>query len=178
MNEKPRPGGFHRLTVVPVVAAFDNLDRIIAKAESHAAQLKFEARTLLEARLYPDMFNLIQQLQYTLYLPVDFARHFTAEAPPKVGYEEASFDDVKKSLALARPYLSSIDATRMDERAGAIVPLFFDAAKGMPAEDYAARIVMPDFYFHLTAAYAILRHNGVPLGKADYFGKFRTVPIG
>ena len=59
-----------------------------------------------------------------------------------------------------------------------VVPTFFDGKQGLAAESYAAHMIMPDFYFHLTVAYAILRHNGVPLGKSDFIGKVETVPLG
>jgi hypothetical protein len=124
------------------------------------------------------MFSLIQQLQYALFLPADFAQHFAAEPPPKVGYDEKSFADVHASLAQAIAYLRSVPPARMDERAGRAVPLFFDPKQGLKAETYAAHVVMPDFYFHLTVAYAILRHNGVPLGKSDFLGELKTAPIG
>jgi hypothetical protein len=120
---------------------------------------------------------LIQQLQYALYLPMDFAQHFADASPPRVGYEEASFADVYASLKLAVDYLTSIPPARLAERSTRLVPTFFDSAKGLPAEDYAAIIVMPDFYFHLSIAYAILRHNGVPLGKADLIGKYKSKPM-
>ena len=124
------------------------------------------------------MFSLIQQLQYALFIPVDFARHFTGEAPPKVGYEEKTFAEVHAGLELALAYLSSISPAEMDERAGLVVPILFDEKQGLPAEYYATKIIMPDFYFHLTIAYAILRHKGVPLGKSDFIGKLETVPLG
>lgn len=171
-------GTFHRLTVIPMTAALDNLGRILAKAEAHAAEKKIEPLTLLSARLYPDMFSLVQQLQYAVFIPAEFARHFAAEPPPKVGYEEKSFADVHESIALATAYLGSVSPARMDERAGLVVPTFFDGSRGLAAEAYAAHMIMPDFYFHLTAAYAILRHNGVPLGKHDFIGKLETVRLG
>jgi hypothetical protein len=120
------------------------------------------------------MFSLIQQLQYALFIPMDFAQHFHDAPPPKVGYEEATFDDVHKGLGAAIAYLQAIDPKRLDERAQRIVPTFFDSSRGMPAEAYAAGMIMPDFYFHLAIAYAILRHNGVPLGKMDFIGKLQT----
>ena len=110
-------------------------------------------------------------------LKVDFAQHFADAQPPRAGYEEASFADVYASLKLAVDYLPSIPAERLAERSMRLVPTFFDSAKGLPAEDYAAIIVMPDFYFHFTVAYAILRHNGVPLGKSDLVGKYKSVPL-
>ncbi len=171
-------GAFHRLTIVPMLAALENLGKILKKAEAHAASEKIAPTTLLDARLYADMFSLIQQLQYCLYIPCDFAQHFADETPPKVGYEEASFADVHKGLELAMTYLRSISPARMDERGSRIVPIFFDASQGIAAEAYAAHMIMPDFYFHLTVAYAILRHKGVPLGKRDFLGKIATVAMG
>jgi hypothetical protein len=171
-------GAFHRLTIIPMMAALENLGKILSKAEAHEAAAKIDPATLLEARLHPDMYSLIQQLQYALFIPADFARHFADEPPPKVGYEEASFADVHAGIGLALAYLGSVSPGRMDERASSIVPIFFDPKQGLAAESYAAQIVMPDFYFHVTVAYAILRHKDVPVGKRDFLGKLATVPLG
>ena len=171
-------GAFHRLTIIPLATSLENLRKILTKVEAHAAKLAIDPETLLNSRLAPDMFSLIQQLQYALFIPVDFARHFTGEPPPKVGYEEKTFADVRAGLELALVYLRSIPPEAMDERADLVVPILFDEKQGLTTEHYAARIIMPDFYFHLTTAYAILRHDGVPLGKSDFIGKLETVPIG
>jgi uncharacterized protein len=169
---------FHRLTIAAMIGSLENLDRILVKAEAHARKSKIEPDVLLGARLYPDMFNLIQQLQYALYLPMDFAQHFSDVPAPRVGYDEASFEDVHASLKTAIAYLKAIPANRLEERAERVVPVFFDGTKGMPAGDYAAIVAMPDFYFHLSIAYAILRHNGVPLAKMDFIGPYKSVSIG
>jgi uncharacterized protein len=168
---------FHRLTIAAMIGSLENLDKILVKAEAHARESKIEPEVLLSARLYPDMFSLIQQLQYALYLPMDFARHFTDKPAPHVGYEEASFEDVHASLKTAIAYLKAIPASSLVERSQRVVPIFFDGTKGMPADDYAAIVEMPDFYFHLTIAYAILRHNGVPLSKEDFIGPYKSTPI-
>lgn len=169
---------FHRLTIAAMIGSLENLDKILAKAEAHARASKIEPEVLLGARLYPDMFSLIQQLQYALYLPMDFAQHFSDVPAPRVGYEEATFEDVHASLKTAIAYLKAIPAGRLVERAQRVVPIFFDGTKGMPADDYAAIVEMPDFYFHLSIAYAILRHNGVPLAKKDFIGSYKSVPLG
>ena len=168
---------FHRLTIAAMSASLENLDKILVKAEAHSRTNKIEPDILLNARLYPDMFSLIQQLQYALYLPMDFARHFTDEPAPHVGYEEATFEDAHASIKIAIAYLKAIPASRLVERAQRVVPIFFDGTKGMPADDYAAIVAMPDFYFHLSIAYAILRHNGVPLAKMDFIGPYNSTPI-
>jgi hypothetical protein len=168
---------FYRNTVGAMISALKNLSAILAKAEKHAVKNKIEPQALLQARLFPDMFPLIQQLQYCCYLPVDFAQHFADGPAPRVGYDEADFDAVQKSIAATVAYLKSIDPDRLAERADRKVPVFFDSAKGMPAEDYGASVTMPDFYFHATVAYAILRHNGVPLGKSDFLGTLALKPM-
>ena len=178
MTKVAQNESFHNLTIVAMSASLENLDKILVKAEAHARKNKIEPDVLLAARLYPDMFSLIQQLQYALYLPMDFAQHFTDVPAPRVGYEEVSFDDVHASLKTATSYLKAIPASRLAERAQRVVPVFFDGTKGMPAEDYAASVAIPDFYFHLSIAYAILRHNGVPLAKKDFIGHYRSVPLG
>lgn len=177
MTSSARTGAFHRLTIVPMIAALGNLGRILAKAEAHAVGNGVVPAHLLQQRLYPDMFSLIQQLQYALYLPCDFARHFAESEPPRAGYDEASFADVQASLKRVTDYLGTISASRMDELAELVVPSFFDPKQGVASEAYAASVTMPDFYFHLSIAYAILRHNGVPLAKADFLGAISSVPL-
>lgn len=178
MTAKSPAGAFHRLTIVPMIAALDNLGRILGKAEAHERNAGRDPALLLEKRLAPDMFTLNQQLLYALYLPCDFARHFADAPPPRAGYDEASFAEVHASLAVVIGYLGSIRAERMDALAGKIVPSFFDGKRGVGAETYAARVSLPDFYFHMTVAYAILRHNGVPLVKDDYIGAVAMLALG
>lgn len=170
-------GAFHRLTIAPMIAALDNLASILTKAEAHERTEGRDPEALLEKRLYPDMFTLNQQLLYALYLPCDFARHFGDAPPPRAGYDEKSFAEVQASITAVRDYLGTIQAGRMDDASDKIVPSFFDGKRGVAAETYAARVSMPDFYFHISLAYAILRHNGVPLMKDDFLGAIKTVAL-
>ena len=169
MTSVVHEGAFHRLTIGPMISALENLGAMLSKAEAHAINTKIDSDILLNARLYPDMFSLIQQLQYALFIPADFAQHFAQEPPPKIGYEEKTLDDIHASINIAIAYLRSVSPARMDERAQLVVPLFYDANQGLAAEAYAAHMIMPDFYFHMTAAYAILRHNGVPLREKRFY---------
>jgi len=167
---------FHRLTIAAMAATLRNLRVILAKAEEHARQHRVDLTSLLTANLYADMFNLQQQLQYACFLPVDFAQHFSSGPPPRVGYDEATLPEFFASIDSTIAYLEAVTPERLaaPERT---VPVFFDAKQGMAAEDYAASVIMPDFYFHVTVAYAILRHKGVPLGKSDFLGELQSVPI-
>lgn len=168
---------FYLYTIGALIRSLKNISAILDKAEQHAAKNKIEPASFLQARLYPDMFTLIQQLQYCCYLPVDFAQHFADEPCPRVGYDEADFKDVQNSIRITIDYLKSIQPQRLAERADRIVPAFFDSSKGMSAVEYGVSVIMPDFYFHATVAYAILRHNGVPLGKSDFWGALKLKPV-
>ncbi len=168
---------FHKHSLDAIIRALQNLSAILSKAEAHAAEATTEPGSLLQASLYPDMFNFIQQLQYACFLPVDLAQHFSDQPAPNVGSDEATFNDVQKSITITIDYLKAIPPERLAERATREVPVFFDGSKSMPAEDYASSVIMPDFYFHLTVAYAILRHNGVPLGKMDFLGPLKLKKV-
>jgi hypothetical protein len=161
----------HRLTIASIERSLQNLLGILGKAKAHAEANEFELDVLLQSRLYPDMYSLLQQLQYACYLPVDFAKHFTDKAAPHVGYDETTWDQCTKSIEETIAYLRSIDAGRLAKEAEKPVPIFFNDEMKLPAVDYAASVIMPDFHFHMTIAYAILRHNGVKLGKMDFLGK-------
>ena len=148
-----------------------NSSAIMDKAEKHATANSIPLENLLQSRLFPDMFNLLQQLQYVCYLSADFARHFCDAPAPRVGYDEATWAELRSSLDTAASYIAAIEPESMTEDVSKVVPTFMDDSKGMTVVDYAANVIVPNFHFHMVMAYALLRHNGVPLGKGDYLGK-------
>ena len=148
-----------------------NLKAILSKAEGDAQARKIEPQVLLQARLAPDMFDLTRQIQIvTDTVKGAFARLAGTEVP--------KWDDNEKSFAELRDRVTkTIDYMQMFE------PVQFEGAETRKIElkfpqvtfefvgrDYLLNFVLPNFYFHYTAAYAILRHNGVPLGKGDFLG--------
>lgn len=167
----------HSLTVAVFIRSLENLTKIVNKAQSHAKQNGIDPKVLLDARLYPDMFSFLHQIQYACFLPVDFARHFSSQEAPRVGYDEANFADLKNSLKRTIAYLKAIKAQRFTGKESEVLPVFIDPATGLPAQAYAARIIVPDFFFHVTTAYCILRHNGVALSKADFLGSHGAQPL-
>jgi hypothetical protein len=160
----------YTLTIPVFSGSLQNLGRIIAKAEDYAEQNSIDLETLLSARLHPTMFNLLQQIQYACFLPVDFARHFSDEEAPRVGYDETNLGELKSSIDQTVRYLQRIKVGGFREREHEVLPVFFDPNLGLPADIHAARVTVPDFFFHVTTAYCILRHEGVPLDKADFLG--------
>lgn len=165
----------HRLTIAMMARSLGNVAAIMDKAKAHAEAEGMPLDVLLQARLYPDMFNLLQQLQYVCFVPVDFARHLTAVPPPRVGYDETTWDELRASVAKTAEYLGLITPADAAAKAEAKVPLFMADDRLMSAIDYAAHVIVPDFYFHVSVAYAILRHNGVRLGKEDFLGALPSI---
>lgn len=177
MTDPKRAEALHRFTIPVFIKTLRNATRMLAMAERHAKRHKIDPATLLSARLYPDMFTLLQQVQYLCFIPVDFAKNFSTAAAPRVGYDEKTFADLKSSIKRTIAYLRCVKPRGFKARGPAPLPLFFDDSIGLPAEAHATRMTVPDFFFHATVAYAILRHNGVPLGKADFIGPLGAVRI-
>jgi uncharacterized protein len=170
MTKESYAEALYTLTIPVFSGSLQNLARIIVKAENHAKQNNIDPETLLGARLHPTMFTLLQQIQYACFLPVDFARHFSDEEAPRVGYDETDLSELKSSVDRTVQYLQRIKVGGFRGREHEILPVFFDPKLGLPANTHAARITVPDFFFHVTTAYCILRHEGVPLEKSDFLG--------
>jgi uncharacterized protein len=177
MSKESYAEALYALTIPVFSGTLQNLKRIMVKAENHAEQNKIEMDKLLSARLHPTMFTLLQQIQYACFLPVDFARHFSDEEAPRVGYDETNLGELKSSIDQTVTYLQSVEVGRFREREHEVLPVFFDSKLGLPADAHAARITVPDFFFHVTAAYCILRHQGVALEKSDFLGPQRAEPL-
>ena len=147
------------------------LDAVLSKAEAHAAQRKIAPETLLQARLFPDMFHFTRQVQ----LACDFAMRTMARLsgmePPSVPDTEKTFEELHARIARAISYVKVADARAIDNSANKdIVFPSGGQQRTLNGVDYLTRFALPHFYFHVTMAYAILRENGVDLGKRDYMG--------
>jgi hypothetical protein len=157
---------------VPVtIRVLTNLKGILGKAAAHAQAKKIEETVLLNARLYPDMFPLTRQVQ----IACDFAR---ATAARLAGREPLSLEDNEKSFAelIARidrsiDFVRSIPDGEIENSEGReIVRPVRGEPKKFTGINYLLQFALPNFFFHATTAYAILRLSGVELGKTDYIG--------
>jgi hypothetical protein len=158
-------------TVPVFVRLLGNLSAILDKTAKHCADNKIEPSVLLSSRLFPDMFPLSRQVQ----LASDFAKGATARLAglevPKYEDTENTIDELKARIAKTVAFVQSVGEGQL---AGAdartvTIPLRGEQ-KSFVGLAYLNNAVMPNFYFHLTTAYNILRHNGVPLGKGDFIG--------
>lgn len=157
---------------VPVfVRTLTNLSAILDKAAAHAEARKIDPSVLLAARLYPDMFPLTRQIQ----IACDFAKGSVArlagQEPPKWDDTEVSIADLKARIART---IEFVQAFKPDQFAGAetrVVELKVrEQTMNFKGQAYLLNMALPNFYFHSTTAYAILRHNGVEVGKRDFIG--------
>ena len=149
------------------------LSGVLDKAEAFAAAKKIDPAVLLLSRLTPDMFDLTRQLQ----VATDGARRGTARLAgteaPKVEDNETTIAQLKERIAKTVAYLKTLDRQAIDASAERDItfPLGPDHKGHMKGGDYLNHFMLPNFYFHCTAAYAILRHCGVDIGKRDFLGE-------
>ena len=148
------------------------LSNVLGKAEAFAAAKKIDAAVLLNARLFPDMFTLTRQVQVaTDGAKRGCARLAGVEAPV---YEdnETTIAQLRERIAKTVAFLKTLDRKAIDASAEKeiVFPLGPEKKGHMKGDDYLNHFVLPNFYFHYTAAYAILRHNGVDVGKLDFLG--------
>ena len=162
----------HYATVVQLTKMLRGLGRWLDQAEIQAKEKPFDPEVLLAARLAPDQYPLLRQIQAACDAAKFAAARTADKEPPKHPDTEQTLAEIRARLATTVAYLDTFSS---DDFAGADelrVALPFLEGKKMRASDYLNEMAVPNFYFHLVTAYAILRHNGVPLGKRDYIGAF------
>lgn len=158
---------------VPVFTrTLKSLKRILEKAEQHAQERKVDPTVLLKDRLYPDMFDLTKQIQ----IATDFARgtpaRLAGKEPPSFEDKEATFAELATRIDRTLEYLGTFSAGDIDgsEEREIVRPI-----RGEPHRftgiNYLFQFALPNFFFHATTAYAILRHDGLAIGKPDFIGK-------
>jgi hypothetical protein len=163
------------MTLYPVVLEMkkllENMGSWLDKAESHAAEKGYDANILLQSRLAPDMFPLVRQFQNACDNAKFAAAFTTGKEPPAHPDTEQTMDEVRARITTVIAYLDGFTAEEFEGTDSRTVRRPRWEGKSMTATDYFLEHAMPNFFFHLTTAYAILRHNGVELGKRDYLGR-------
>ncbi len=148
-----------------------NLDRIVATAGEYAKERKIEPAVLVQARLYPDMLPFVAQVRIATDTAKGAAARLSGTELPKWPDDEVTFEDVHARIRKAVDYLATFSP---EQFAGAgerpIEMKFPNQTLKFNGREYLVGFVLPNFYFHVTTAYDILRHNGVPIGKRDYLG--------
>ena len=146
------------------------LDTWLDKATAHAAAKKYDPNVLLQARLAPDMFPLVRQIQATCDLAKYVASRTTGKDAPAHPDTEQTIDELRERVASVVSYLDGFSAGDFEGAEGRSVSLPRWEGKSLDGMTYFIEHALPNFFFHFTTTYAILRHNGVELGKRDYLG--------
>jgi uncharacterized protein len=151
------------------VRMLGNLSAILDKAKAHAETKNIEESVLINARLAPDMYPLSQQIQIATYMAKACAARFAGLEVPSYGENETTFSDFKERIAETIAFLQGIDKEQIDNSYDQPIKINMgDKDVVYTGQVYLLDVIIPHFYFHVTTAYAILRHHGVELGKKDY----------
>ena len=156
--------------------ALNALSAVLEKAKAHAVARKFEPSLMLQMRLAPDMFPLGRQVQTVSDQAKNGAARLAGIEPPRFEDNETTIELLQERIAKTIAFLKTLDGKQIDAAAAREItfPLGPTNKGHMKGADYLNHFVLPNFYFHLTAAYAIVRHSGVEIGKRDYLG---AIPI-
>jgi uncharacterized protein len=158
--------------VPPMDRTLGALSSILTKAEAHCAAQNIKPEALLTFRLFPDMFALTRQVQLACDFAARAAARLAGAEPQPFPDTETSFAELQARIAATRAYTASFPASAY---AGAETRDVTIKMRGqdvtMPGQVYLSSYSLPQFHFHATTSYNILRHNGVAIGKRDYMGE-------
>lgn len=160
----------YQLTVPQFEKTLHAMERWVDKVEDFAKAKKFDANTLLVARLAPDQYPLVRQIQ-TVCDNAKFAcARLSGKEMPKHPDTEATWEEVRARIKSVLEYVHGFKPADFEGAEERTISMAWMPGKHMIGRDYALEFVIPNFYFHTTTAYAILRKNGVDLGKMDFMG--------
>ncbi|MFC0677635.1 DUF1993 family protein [Lysobacter korlensis] len=151
-----------------------SLAELLRKAQAHATARNIEPAAFLQARLYPDMFPLLRQVQ----IACDFAKGVSARLAgvdvPSFEDTEQSFDELQARIARTLEFIEGLDAGAFDGSDAREIVLRPGTPKErrLGGQAYLLQYGLPQFFFHVTTAYALLRHGGVEIGKKDFMGAY------
>jgi hypothetical protein len=158
-------------SVTPMRSTLKNLSTILSKAAAHCEARKIDPNALLQSRLYPDMFALVRQVQIAADTAKGTGARLAGVEIPKFEDTETTFPELQARIDKTIAFLDSLQASQFE---GAdtrqVVIALRDRTLEFKGADYLTGWANPNFFFHVTTAYALLRHGGVEIGKRDYLG--------
>lgn len=161
----------HQISTLTFTRTLTNLAAILNKGAAHAEARKIDPSVFLNSRLAPDMFPLVRQVQIATDAVKGCAARLAGVDIPSFADTEASFPELLERIAKTQAFLNGISAAQLEGSEDRTVTL---KIRGNDVQfqglAYLTGFVLPNLFFHVTTAYAILRHNGVELGKMDYLG--------
>jgi hypothetical protein len=153
-----------------------NIDQVLSKASEYAVTRGFDANNYLNMRLAPDMLPFIVQVRIACDNAKAGAAGLARRPAPKHEDTETTFEELRARVGKCLSFVDSLtEADFAATNADTVVPLAYPAGKALRAEEYLFGRQIPNFYFHVVTAYALLRSAGVPLGKSDYLGELGLI---
>lgn len=164
----------YQASVPLFVRMLGNLSKILDKAQAHADAKKIDPSIFVNARLAPDMYPLSRQVQIATDMAKGCAARLAGLEVPSYQDNEATFAELQARIAKTVAFLESVTAEKIIGSEEKKVTLKLRGKDvDFIGQPYLLHFVLPNFYFHVTTAYDILRHNGVELGKMDYVGNYQ-----
>jgi len=161
----------YQASIPAFVRMLGNLSAILDKTAAHAEAKKIDPAVFINARLAPDMFPLSRQVQIATDMVKGCAARLAGIEVPSYEDNESTFAELQARIAKTKEFLQSVSAAQIDGSEERQITLKFGSRElNFLGQAYLFDFVIPNFHFHLTTTYAILRHNGVEIGKKDYVG--------
>jgi uncharacterized protein len=165
------PLSMYQASISFFVNSLGNLSEILAKGAAYAEAKKFDPFALVSARLAPDMHPLARQVQIATDAAKGCAARLAGIEVPKYADTEATFAELEVRIAKTIAFIQSVRADQVDGNEERTITFRSEGEdRQLKGQPYLLTFVLPNFYFHVSTAYAILRHNGVALGMADFLG--------
>jgi hypothetical protein len=161
----------YEVSVHQFVLSLQNIKNILKKAETYSKDKNFSTELLLHTRLFPDMFALGQQIQTACDAAKFCASRLSQVSAPKFEDKDESFDELLHRIDKTIEYLNSLTANDFKDFDARKIKFPWKPGKELNGKDYLIQFALPNFYFHISTAYNILRSIGLELGKADFLGQ-------
>ena len=162
-------------TISQCTQMLKNLENWLDKAEKYAGAKTFDVGVLMTSRLAPDMQPFIYQVQSACDYVKAAAAWLSGQTPPKHEDNEQTIDEVRARIRKTVAFAESVTEAQYAGAAERKVSLSWAPGKVLGGEDYLLQMTIPNVYFHIVMAYAILRHNGVDIGKMDFLGPIHWI---
>lgn len=161
----------HRNYLPQALQMLRNLHAWLDKAETHAKGMGYDVNVLLSARLAPDQYPLVKQVQIACDTAKLTAARLSMQEAPKYQDNEKTLAELRTRIDATLTFLESLSSADFVGADTRVIPLPFASGQGAIGENYVNEFALPNLYFHVTTAYQLLRHNGVPVGKIDFIGR-------
>ncbi len=161
----------YELAITQSIKMLANLKNILEKGAYHAEMKKFDVEVLLHSRLAPDQFNLVRQVQIACDMAKFCAARLAGKEAPKHEDNEKSLDELLARIDSVIAYLQTYSEADFDGAMERKISQPRWEGKYLAGQEFLIQHALPNIYFHITTTYAILRHNGVEVGKNDYLGE-------